>query len=461
MTIFLALANFANISNVLRGKCIRALAERFRVVVLTEYIDEESAERDGYFRSPRVRYVRWRLRYPLLWRASNVYLRMPFIREFDRLWSTRYWVYGRLAPVDRTARLLELIGRLLPARFPPVHWFTALERRLLAPPREFMDLVREERPRLLASATPGYMYAPLDAELIVFAHRLGVPTAAIDVTFDNLVNQAKFVRKTDYLAVWNDQMKEEAMRYQHYAPSSVAVTGSLKFDHYVNDVAEGRLKSREDFLRAKGLDPAKRLVVYATPAPATYSQRRELMEALVAMKRRGRLDGDPNLLVRLHPHDVWESYCEFAGIPGIHIERAGVQRLPDTGVKGQRIEMVEDDLVNLTDTLRHADILINFASTLIIEACIFGTPTVSLGFPWRDRGLDQCEGTKELMELAGEPVAESPEELADIINRYLADPSRASERCRAVVEHFVQFADGLAYRRIADFLEGIIRKPRP
>src|SRR3990167_1256081 len=40
-TVFLAIANFTNISNILRGKLIRYLASKYRVVVLSPYLNED------------------------------------------------------------------------------------------------------------------------------------------------------------------------------------------------------------------------------------------------------------------------------------------------------------------------------------------------------------------------------------------------------------------------------------
>ena len=294
--------------------------------------------------------------------------------------------------------------------------------------------------------------------MVLFAKQLRIPTVAIDCTFDNAFSQAKHIRKTDYITAWNDRMKRDIVTHNAYAPERVAVTGCLKFDHYFTDQKEKKLRSREEFLRQKRLDPARKTVVYATPTPLTYPLRKEFMERIVRVKKAGGLAGDPNILVRLHPLDEGAPYEACNGIPGICIERAGTVRLGDTATKEPKIEMIEADLVNLTETLLYADVLIDFASTLVIEACIFHTPSVSIGFPPEQRLLCISELTRDVIAISGEPLTASFEELVETVNRYLVTPQTEGDlkRDEATVKEFIQFTDGLSWRRTGEFIDSIV-----
>ncbi|OHA08692.1 MAG: hypothetical protein A3A44_00760 [Candidatus Sungbacteria bacterium RIFCSPLOWO2_01_FULL_60_25] len=459
-TVFLAIANFTNISNILRGKLIRYLASKYRVVVLSPYLNEDFAAREGYVRSEYIRYIKTELAYPRLWPVMNTYLRLPFIRAYDHFSIIRQWFYRKSHP--RRLRWLIALGALFPRWFPTPGFFTFLERLIVSPPKDFRDLVSAYRPRAMITATPGYIYALLEIEMVLFAQKLGIPTVAIDASFDNPYSQAKHIRKTDYIAAWNERMKRDIVAHHAYAPERVSVTGCLKFDHYFTDGKERALRSREEFLRAKNLDPARKTIVYATPTPMAYPSRGEFMGKLVETKNAGGFAGDPNILVRLHPLDEGTPYEAFRGVLGVRIERAGTMRLGDKATKGTKVEMTEADLTNLTETLRYADVLIDFASTLVIEACIFHTPSVSIGFPPEQRALCTCELTRDVIALSGEPLTESFEELVATVNRCLVTPQTAEDRQRDenTVREFVQFADGRSWERTGAFIDAIVERQR-
>ncbi len=449
-TIFLALGQYSHFSDVLRGKLIRRLAEQHRVVVLTPVIDEAVQKRDGYFSSPHVRYEKLGLSNPKHFAVFDKYLRVPLVRSFDHLVYMRYF-YRR--DHSRVRKLLMAARRLLPRWLLTTDRITRWEVRRLEPSPVFQKLVREHDPVMLLTATPGF--TPFEAEMIIFAKRLGIPTLAVDINYDNPTSNAKLMRKTDALAVWNGRMQREARELHGYPDAKLPIVGCLRFDHYFTDWEDPRFRSREEFLRAKNLDPEKKTVVYIGPTPSNYPPRRELAQTLVAMKRDGALAGNPNLFIRVHPIDHFELYREFLDAPGVHIERSGRSVLPDAA-GGQKVEMNEADLVNMTETLVHADVVVNFASTVIIEACLFDRPVINVAFPdWR-RIAYEYEYNKGLVDTGAVPLAHDPGELSRLINRYLEHPElERGERSRLAAE-YAPFRDGKTWERTAEFVEKII-----
>jgi hypothetical protein len=454
-TIFLALGSYINISNIVRGKLLPALANKYRVVVLTEHIDQDKAREQRYFKHPNVVYEVVKMRRKKFIENAN-YLRTVLVRAFDHFSNTRDWYYRPSLP--RRLRLAILMGGMLPRRFPHTKHFTWLEKLLIKPSDRFKELIENYRPKLFISATPGYMYSPLETELVLYAKKLGLPTCAVDMSFDNPYSQPKYMRETDYLCVWNDRMKRDYMQVHNYKDDRVIVTGCLKFDHYFSDRSEFELKTREKFLKSKNLDPGKKLVAYATPTPGTYPPRREFMQALVDAHRGKKFAGDPNILVRLHPLDHWSAYREFTNIPGIHIEKAGTEQIDEKKIKGASVEMTAQDQLNLTETLVHADTLIEYASTLIVEACIFNTPSLSIGFPKAQRPLVDVELTRDIVAMSGEKVASNFAELMENVNGFLTHQQNDDDlkRDASVVKEFVQFTDGLSWQRTAELIDKII-----
>ena len=51
---------------------------------------------------------------------------------------------------------------------------------------------------------------------------------------------------------------------------------------------------------------------------------------------------------------------------------------------GLAIDVMPENQKHLGDTLHHADVVVNVASTISIEACIFDTPVVNINFDGPD-----------------------------------------------------------------------------
>jgi hypothetical protein len=84
------------------------------------------------------------------------------------------------------------------------------------------------------------------------------------------------------------------------------------------------------------------------------------------------------VLVRLHPRDEVDAYREFTQTPHVIVEKPfrDTVKVAD----GLAIDVMPEHQKHLGDTLAHADVVVNVASTISIEACIFDTPVVNICF---------------------------------------------------------------------------------
>ncbi len=448
-TVFLALANSSHYSGVLRTRFIAELARHFRVLVLTPQLDDAIVKRDRYFRNGGVSYHRFPITYPRFWNVLDRYLRVPLVSSFDHLTYMRYFYQRSHAPIRK---LLMASRRLFPAFLFTTDRLTLWEVRWAPQGKVLAELFRTHTPILVLTATPGF--TPFEAEIIVAAKRLGVQTAAISINYDNLTSNGKLIRKTDYLAVWNNLMRREAKVLHRYSDERLGLVGCLRFDHYFYDEENPRFPSREDFLKAKGLDPGRKTLVFAGPTPTNYPPRREFIAELLRLKRDGHLDGDPNILVRIHPNDSLATYREFLGMPGMHFEGASRNVRLDGG-KG--VSMDEEDLLNLTATLKYADVVLNFASTVAMEAAIFDRPVINVAFPDYRRIVYQYEYNKHIVDTGGVRLARSPEELSELVNMYFRNPALDREARAKLLEFFIPFRDGRSWARTMDFIVKITK----
>ena len=448
--IFLFLTHPSHCSDVLRSKLLTSLADDFVVVVFTPTLDENRANAEGYPQGENIIYKRRSVSHPKFWMIFDKYLRIPFVREFDHLSYVR-WFYKR--PHSSLRKFLMNIGALLPRRIARSAAFTWLERIIMPISKEFLHHVCMYKPSIVVTATPGFTI--FEAEAITFAKKLGIITVAINLNYDNLSSNLKMIRKTDYLVVWNSRMKEEALTLHSYNNRNVIVAGCLRFDHYFED--DDAKMTKEEFLESKSLDPKKKMLLFTSPTPSNYPMRQLLMKHLIQLIN-GRFKDSLSLLVRIHPIDTMESYKEFVHVPNVCIERAGQSVVPTDVALGQKIEMNIGARRNLKKSLQCADVVVNFASTMIIEASIFDKPVINISFPPERAIVYDYEYNKALVESGAVRMAYTPEELGDAIGDYLAHPERDSEKRQTMIRSYVPFNDGMNWRRIHDFLAKLLEK---
>jgi CDP-glycerol glycerophosphotransferase (TagB/SpsB family) len=112
--------------------------------------------------------------------------------------------------------------------------------------------------------------------------------------------------------------------------------------------------------------------------------------------------------------------------------------------------------LHLGDTLCHADVVVNVASTISVEACIFDTPVVNICFD----GPEESPYVKSarryysfthyvnVTSRHAVKVAQSPDELVDAVAAYLANPSLDAAGRKQVVLDQCQFTDGRSAERV-------------
>lgn len=446
-TVFLAIPHHVFTSDLLRTKYIEYLATKHRVVVLTPFIDEMVAAQEKYFHSPNVVYKRWDLQFSRLWGFFKT-LRISLVNEFDYLASIKFWYLRPNYKGSWQRRILRFFGRPF-SKILTADFFTRLESALLPRSEKFDELRRLYRPQLLVTATPGF--DSLEAELIILAKRAKLPTVAVNFTWDNLTTNSKHIRKTDYLIAWNSVMKKEAVAIHNYPEEKVFVSGTPRFDPYF--APDPHDPGREKFLKSKNLNPAYKTIFHTTVTKA-YPFQKKYIRDLIALRDK-KIIPYVNIFIRIHPLDNPENYREFSDIKDFYVEKAGHEVTDGCG--GKKIEMSYDDLLNLKYSLKYTDVNINYASTISIEACIFDKPIINIGYIDRFALAYQFTHYQPIVDSGAVKVAKTDDDLPKLINMYLQNPAVDRDGRRKIVKDYVQFTDGLAYKRNVDYLDNIMR----
>lgn len=278
-------------------------------------------------------------------------------------------------------------------------------------------------------------------------------------SWDNLSNRGELPVKSDKIIVWNEINKREAIELHGYPPGDVFISGAPQFDPYFTGE---ELSSREEFFREIGADTDKKLLVYTTAGTHISSADPEIVDIIKGYIEEGRFSSPCQLLVRAHPRAPFALYQRFANCPDIILERPG--RLSDA--YSDNWDPTRRDLIHLANTMRHADVAINIASTITIEACIFNTPAVNIGFdgqqknPYLDSTIRYYDYShyRNIVRAQGVRIARNKEELLEYINMYLENPQLDSDGRKRIVEEQCFYTDGKSGERVAKYLLECLEK---
>jgi hypothetical protein len=354
---------------------------------------------------------------------------------------------ARANGIIRALPVKAAIGKLLVEPFTHNGSRYALSDRLVSHP-QIERLFDHHQPKLVVAANPGLVFS--EVPLLRTARRRGVFSMAIDPSWDNFTNKLIPVRQVDRLVVWNDLMKAQAMELHGYRAEAIRVAGAPQFDSYFRP----QLRTpRDEFFRKIGADPSRKLIALTTTPRSLYSHHDHVLRALVPAIRGGSLDG-AQILVRLHPRDEVESYREFMNVPDVIIEKPfrDTVKVAD----GLAIDVMPENQRHLGDTMCYADVVVNVASTIAIEACIFDTPVVNICFdgpgetPFVKSAKRYYSFTHyvNITKRGAVRVAESTTEMVAMVGRYLADPALDAEGRQQVVLDQCQFTDGRSAERV-------------
>lgn len=368
------------------------------------------------------------------------------------------------------APLTEWVTILQPKWKRPYHRLRPWAARALALPFLYEALRRREQRWLdghewpdatkavFEQASPEVVMStnPFDLSELPFvslAKRKGLPTLASFVSWDHLTHRGRWLADYDHYLVWSRLMADDVRRHRPDIPSDrITVVGSPQFDFHVRADCEW---TRAEFFRRVGLDAARPLITYGPePVEWNFPDEPEVVARIWQAIRDGRIPGNPQLLVRLHPHDLSDRFERLVSrCPGLVVSRPW---RPDPERYWWFTPQI-DDLALLANTMRHSDLTINLASSLTLDAAIFDRPVINVAFttapedprasrvPYTHLGAHY----KRIVERGAMRLAFSFGELIDAVNDYMKQPEADRAGRRAAVEAICGTVDGRSTERTA------------
>jgi len=338
-------------------------------------------------------------------------------------------------------------------RFSWYRWFFKFLYRLMSD-HSFDALFEGEKPDLVFAAN---LTSGEDARLLKAARARGIPTIGMPKGWDNLTLKTLLPVFPDQLLVQTSLMKDDAKKLG-YPEKDIRVVGFPKFDIYADTSV---LSTREEFLTTLGLDPSRKLILYAGAGDQLAPHDEEILSDFLLAIERGDVPDSPNVIVRPHPKYRYRTEI-VPPRPFWIVDRPGKV----LGMKSGEFEFDRSDIIHLMNSLAHADLLIHTASTLGVEACIFDKPTIALAYDGSTQTSPalstaryyEYDHVRRVITTGGMKVASSFEDLLRYTNEYLKHPEEDRAGRKKIVAENAYAIDGGAGERVANEVLSMLDK---
>jgi len=351
----------------------------------------------------------------------------------------KYHVFSGLVRVLSGSRALNRAARFLAYRLTPKDILAAHFERYA--------------PALVFSTD---VFDPFDVQFLKEAKHRGVATLGMVRSWDNCYSKGLMPVLPDRLLVNNEIIREEAVTLHDYPSERVEVVGLPQFDAFVNE----ERASREAFFKTIGVDPTKRLVLFA-PAGAILSDTDwQICEILEKAREEGKLKQPVHFFVRNHPgHPADLSRFKR----NLHFTIQDPGHVFDENRKNAELD--PDDQRFLADLLYHSDVVLFIATTLGLDASVYDKPQIMLDFDGYEKKeyvksvarYHDEDHMKKYIATGGVRLVRDKDELIAAIGDYLDDPRRDRAGRERVVREQLYKIDGKSAERVASHVKASLR----
>lgn len=350
----------------------------------------------------------------------------------------KFYVYGALIRILSGSRTLNRLARSL--------------YRRLTPKGFFAEHFEKYRPSLVFSTD---VFDPFDARLLNEAKHHGVKTIGMIRSWDNCYSKGLLAVLPDRLLVNNELIKEEAVTLHDYPAERIAIVGLPQFDAFVNE----ERTARAAFFRAIGVDPGKRLVVFAPAGTILSDTDWQICEILEKARDEGRLRKDVHFFIRNHPGHPAD-LSRFENRPGFTVQNPG--HVFDTNAKNTELD--PNDQRFLADLLFHSDLVMYVATSLGLDSAVYDKPQIMIILDGHEKKAyaqsveryHDEDHMKKLIATGGVRVVRDKDDLIARINAYLENPKLDQDGRERIVKEQLYKIDGKSSERVVSEITAFI-----
>lgn len=292
------------------------------------------------------------------------------------------------------------------------------------------------------------VFDQIDAQFLKESKSRHVPTLGMVRSWDNCYSKGLLSIIPNKLLSNNELIKDELITLHDVSPKDTTIVGCPQFDSFVT----GERTSRESFFESIGVDPEKKLVVFA-PAGAILSDTDwQMCEILDKAREEGKFTHPVHFFVRNHPGHPAD-LSRFKKNSHFTIQDPG--HVFDAA-NPKTTELDPNDQKFLADLLFHSDLVMYVATSLSLDATVYDKPQIMIDFDGYEikeytksvKRYHDEDHMKKLIATDGVRVAHDKDELIASINAYLDDPHLDNEGRNSIVKEQLYRIDGKSSERI-------------
>ncbi|HED38055.1 MAG TPA: hypothetical protein ENI76_07410 [Ignavibacteria bacterium] len=300
---------------------------------------------------------------------------------------------------------------------------------------------------------------PLDRSFLRHAKKRGVRTVGMINSWDNItLSKYPFRILPNHLVVHNAIIKDEAVKYLDIPKEKIFISGLPHFDFYVT----GKRSTREEFCTNLGISSDKRIILFASIGSSLNPTERQVLSLLDDAIVKEKLPKDMVIIFRQHPTEK-TLVGDTNKSSNIIIDDSKTILTKENSYS----EILTKDMEHLADSIFHSDVMINTASTMSIDASVFDKPVINIAFDgWEEKQFHESVSRfykpshahyQPIVKSGGVRITYSIDDLIEVINLYLNDPTLDKKGRRRIVEEQCYKLDGQSGKRIGIFLLSLIK----
>lgn len=244
-------------------------------------------------------------------------------------------------------------------------------------------------------------------------------------------------------------------------PKKIEVTGPVQYDRFMEPLPIGK----DEYLQSIGLDPKRKTIFVAGGINIT--RYFELYNLFVEQKN-NHWSESYNLIIRPYPHEKllnspgWQVLKKLFMQAGIYMSNPGQIEVSEERSSELRHDLFGESIDELSYLLKYSDVMVNYFSTISLEAAIFDLPVIHVGYDLYTYGhrfhlmsafQQRQTHNRRKLRLAASRVAKDETELIKYINDYLNNRNLDQEARRAYAISECGELDGQAGLRLAQMIK--------
>ncbi|MEP6928578.1 MAG: CDP-glycerol glycerophosphotransferase family protein [Flavobacterium sp.] len=247
---------------------------------------------------------------------------------------------------------------------------------------EVKDILKKVRPTVVFCS---HQRALKVATIFAAAADLGIKTATVIYSWDNLPKARMALRADSYL-VWSDYMKKELqLYYPEISLESIHITGTPQFEFYKD---EKNIADKDTFYKRYNLNPNKKIICFSGDDTRTSPDDPKYLNDIAEELTKANLQDEYQILFRRCPVDFSGRYEAVVNTYKDLIKEAAPLWYFNTANEWNTVYPSVDDVKLLISTAFYSDIVVNVGSTMAFDFAMFNKPCVFINYDQEIKNVD-------------------------------------------------------------------------